>query len=179
MKIVIAADGVVSATHDDSQDVSGVPGYAGRLVFSVPNGTAVEVGQVWLVTVAEAQAARVAEAAAACDAILAPLAARFGAYERDTWPAQLAEARALLADPALAPPPQAGQVDAIPTLRGITSVTGEDLGAFAAAVVKNNDDWLRVTAHVAGQRQAAVARLKACAALADVLAVPLDFALPA
>ncbi|MEA4857281.1 hypothetical protein [Solidesulfovibrio sp.] len=178
MKIVLAADGFVSATHDDSQDISGVSDYVGCLVLSVPNGTAVEVGQVWLVTVAEAQAARVAEAAAACDAILAPLAARFGAYERDTWPAQLAEARALLADPALATPPQAGQVDAIPTIRTITAVTGEDLGAFAAAVVKNNDDWLRLTAHVAGQRQVFVARLKDCATVADVLAVPLAIGLP-
>lgn len=177
MKIVIAADGFVSAIHDNAQDVA--PLYPGCLVLTVPDGTPAEPGQLWAVGLEAAIASRIAEAAAACDAILAPLAARFGVYERDTWPAQLAEARALLADPALATPPQAGQVDAIPTLRGITSVTGEDLGAFAAAVVKNNDDWLRVTAHAAGQRQAAVARLKACAAMADVLAVPLDFALPA
>ncbi len=132
---------------------------------------------------------RVAEAAAACDAILAPLAARFGVYERDTWPAQLAEARALLADPALADAPDpesedpAKRIDQIPTIRIITSVTGEDMGDFAAAVVKNNDDWLRITGYVAGQRQTFVASIKALAAqdgtrADDILSANLSIVLP-
>ncbi len=127
---------------------------------------------------------RVAEAAAACDAILAPLAARFGVYERDTWPAQLAEARALLADPTLAVPPDpesedpTRRIDQIPTLRTITAVTGEDMGAFAAAVVKNNDDWLRVVGYVAGQRQAFVAAVKAASTMTEVMGVPLNITLP-
>ncbi len=180
MKIVIASNGLVKATHGDAQYISNVPDYAGCLVLTVPDSTEVEPGQAWSVSLADAVTARVAEAAAACDAILAPLAARFGVYERDTWPAQLAEARALLADPTLAdlPADTTGWVDPIPTIRTITAVTGEELGGFAAAVVKNNDDWLRVTAHVAGQRQAAVARLKACATLGAVLGVSLDFTLP-
>lgn len=176
MKIVIAADGFVSAIHDNAQDVAHL--YPGCLVLTVPDGTPVEPGQPWAVGLEAAIAARIAEAAAACDAILAPLAARFGAYERDTWPAQLAEARALLADPALAALPQAGQVDAIPTIRTITAVTSEDLGDFAAAVVKNNDDWLRVTGYVAGQRQVFVAAVKAAGSVDGVLAVPLAIGLP-
>ncbi len=179
MKIVIASNGLVKATHGDAQYISNVPDYAGCLVLTVPDSTEVEPGQAWSVSLADAVTARVAEAAAACDAILAPLAARFGVYERDTWPAQLAEARALLADPTLAdlPADTTGWVDPIPTIRTITAVTGEELGGFAAAVVKNNDDWLRVTAHVAGQRQAFVAQVKAAGTVADVQAVQLNICL--
>lgn len=135
-------------------------------------------------TLEQAQAVRIIEAAAACDAVLAPLAARFSARETLTWPAQLSEARALLADPTLAvvPDPASEEaktwVDPIPTLRGITAVTGEDLGAFAGAVVKNNDDWTRITTYAIGQRQRIVARIKECGTVEEVVAVDVAITLP-
>lgn len=127
--------------------------------------------------IAEAVAARTLEAASACSTVLSSLRARFASGEELTWQAQLAEARAILADPAL-------QATSYPTIAGIIAVTGETAADFAAAVIKNNDDWTAVTAYVIGQRQAFVAALKTAAAaegatVADVLAVPLSITLPA
>ena len=163
----------VRATHPDSQDISGL--YPGCLALTVPDGTAVEIGQAWEVTVDEAVAARIIEAAAVCSAVLSSLRSRFASGEELTWQAQLAEAKAILADPTLAEA-------SYPTIAGIIAVTGETAADFAMAVVKNNDDWTAVTANVIGQRQAFVAALKAAAVdgatVADVLAVPLNISLP-
>lgn len=123
-------------------------------------------------TLAEAQAMRITEAKAAADAALAPLAARFSDFERQTWSAQLAEAQAILADPTL-------DESNYPTIAGIIAVTGESVADFAAAVLKNNEDWTRVSANVIGQRQALCAGVKACATLEEVLAFPVAVALPA
>ncbi|WP_428562300.1 MAG: hypothetical protein ACP59X_21035 [Solidesulfovibrio sp. DCME] len=184
MKIVIATDGLVKATHGDAQYISGVPGYAGCLVLTVPDGSAVEIGQAWSVSLTDAVAARVAEAAAACDAVLTPLAARFPIWETKTWDKQLAEAKALLADPTLADAPNPDsddpekRVDHIPTIRGITAVTREDVGQFAISVLANDETWTAIVSNVAGQRQVFVARLNDCTTVADVLAVPLAISLP-
>jgi hypothetical protein len=137
--------------------------------------TALGMGRVLEVvvepTLAEAQAAAISAAAAACDAALAPLAARFGVLERLTWERQLAEAKAVLADPTLT-------ADKYPTIAGIIAVTGETVADFAAAVLKNNEDWTAVSANVVGQRQALVARIKACTEPADVAAIPISITLP-
>lgn len=170
MQLVLTESGDVLATHADGQNLAGL--YPGGLVLIVADGTAVEVGQTWSVSVAQAQAARIGEAKAACDAVLATVADRFSDYERQTWNAQLAEAKALLADPTLT-------AASYPTIAGIIAVTGEGVGDFAAAVLKNDEDWTLASAHVIGQRQAAVARIKACDTVAAVLAVSLDIALPA
>lgn len=113
----------------------------------------------------------VVAAAAACDAALAPLASRFSEYETKTWAKQLAEAQALLADPAL-------PASAYPTIAGIIAITGEDAAAFAAAVVKNDEDWTAVTAYAIGQRQRIVAQIKACATVEEVAAVEISIKLP-
>jgi hypothetical protein len=170
MQLVIDSNGILAATHADFQEITGL--YPACLVLSVPDSTAVEIGQAWAVSLADAQAARIAQAKAAADAVLAPLATRFSDYERQTWGAQLAEAQAILADPALA-------ADKYPTIAGIVAVTGESVADFAAAVLKNNEDWTRVTANVIGQRQALCAGVKACATLEEVLAFPVAVALPA
>lgn len=126
--------------------------------------------------IAEAVTARTLEAAGATTVVLATLRSRFAAGEELTWQAQLAEAKAILADPTLT-------ADRYPTIAGIIAVTGETAADFAAAVLKNNEDWTAVTSNVIGQRQAFVASIKAAAAVegatvADVLAVPLDISLP-
>ena len=127
-------------------------------------------------TLAETVAARTTEAAAACSAVLTPLRARFAAGEELTWQAQLAEARTILADPSL-------PASAYPAIAGIIAETGEDVAAFAMAVVANNEAWTAATASAIGQRQRYVATIKAVAAaegatVADVLAVPLEITLP-
>lgn len=123
-------------------------------------------------TLAQAQAARIAEAKSACDTVLAPLAARFSEYERQTWGAQLSEAKALLADPTLT-------AASHPTIAGIIAVTGEAAADFAAAVLKNDEDWTLTSANVIGQRQAIVAKIKDCDTVAAVLAVDVSITLPA
>ncbi len=125
---------------------------------------------------AEAVAARTLEAASACSAVLSSLRSRFASGEELTWQAQLAEARAILADPAL-------PATSYPTISGIIAVTGETAADFAAQVIKNSTTWTIVSAYVIGQRQAFVAAIKAAAAkdgatVADVLAVPLAITLP-
>jgi|GEM_PF-2949307 len=122
-------------------------------------------------TLEEAVSARIAEAARACDAVLAPFWARFSECETKTWSKQLAEAEALWATPSLAAVPESGVRDPIPTIRGITAVTGEPIADFVAAVLKNDEDWTRITTAAIGQRQALVARINAAAATGSVDAV--------
>lgn len=110
-------------------------------------------------------------AAAACDAVLAPLASRFSEYETKTWAKQLAEAQAILADPSL-------PTSSYPTIADIIAVTGEDAAAFAAAVVKNDEDWTAVTAYAIGQRQRIVAQIKAATSVDQVAAVDVTIHLP-
>ena len=122
-------------------------------------------------------AARILEAAAACDAALAPLASRFSEYETKTWEKQLAEAKAILAGDTNP------TIEKYPNIGGIIAVTGESWGDFAMAVDANNQRWTAIVANVAGQRQRFVAAMKKAAAKdgatgADGRAVPLSISLP-
>ena len=174
MKIVIS-DFTVVAYHHDAQTVSGL--YPGCLILTVPDGTPVEIGQAWEVTLEQAVAAREIEAAAACQAALDPLAARFPGHETKTWEKQLAEAKAILAGDTNP------TIEKYPTIGGIIAVTGEAWGDFAMAVDANDQRWTAIVANVAGQRQQFVAAIKAAAArdgatVADVLAVDMTINLP-
>jgi hypothetical protein len=168
MQILLSHDLKVISAHGDGAVVNAP---TGCLILPVPDGTPVEIGQAWEVTVDEAVAARVKEAASACSAVLAPLRARFSDGEELTWKAQLDEARAILADPDL---PESDY----PTIAGIIAETHEDKGTFAMAVVANNEAWTAATASAIGQRQAIVARIKACQTVADVLAADMTITLP-
>lgn len=177
MKIAVK-NSIVATTHADSQDVSGL--YPGCLVLAVPDGTPVEIGQVWEVTVEQAVAARTIEAAAAMQTALDPLAARFPEHETKTWPEQLAEAKAIL-DGEGDPEPT---IEKYPAIGNIIAETGESWGDFAMAVKANNAAWTAITCNVAGQRQKFVKAIKSAASapgatVADVLAVPLAITLPA
>ena len=55
MKIVVS-NGIALAAHTDAQDVAGL--YPGCIVLTVPDGTAVEVGEPWVVGLDEAVQAR-------------------------------------------------------------------------------------------------------------------------
>ena len=176
MKIVIRNNAII-ATHSDTQNLSAVSDYQDCIILTVPDGTPVELGQTWEVTLEQAVAAREIEAAAACQAVLDPLAARFPGHETKTWEEQKAESKAILAGDT------APTIEKYPNIGGIIAVTGETWGDFAMAVAANNQRWTAIVSNVAGQRQRFVAQIKAAAAqggatVADVLAVPLSIALP-
>ncbi len=69
MKIVVSTDGLVKATHGDTQDIAGVPDYADCLVLTVPDSTEVEPGQAWEVPIDDYKAAVCARINAARDAV--------------------------------------------------------------------------------------------------------------
>lgn len=111
-------------------------------------------------------------AAAACDAVLDPMAARFGRWESATWKDQLSEANAILAgdaNPTIAKYPHIG---------GIIAETGETWHDFAMAVQANNELWTPLVISAAGQRQRIVARIKACETPEAVAVVNLTIRLP-
>lgn len=173
MQIVIHDNRVV-ATHADGQGLAGL--YPGCLILTVPDATPVEIGQAWEVTLTQAVAARTLEAAAAAQAALAPLAARFPEHETKTWPAQLAEAALILSDPE-------PSIEKYPAIGEIISVTGESWRDFALSVQANDAAWTKISCNVAGQRQKFVMELANVAkkdgvTVADILAIPLSISLP-
>lgn len=133
--------------------------------------------QTWMVTdlPAEEYAARVQaakdaailQARDACQTAMTQYATRFPDLERQTWERQLAEAKAIMAGDA------EPTIAKYPTIGGIIAVTGESFADFAAAVVKNDEDWTAVGANLAGQRQKIVAQIKAATTVAEVEAVPV------
>lgn len=178
MQIVIRS-GVVAGWHPDGQDLSGVAAYRDCLILTAPDATPVEIGQTWEVDLEAAKASRIAQATAACSAVLAPLSVRYCPYERDTWTEQVAQAQALLADPTLeTPPANENDLDPVSILRSITAYSGESMPALAMAILKNRERWLVVSGIAIGQRQAIENKVKACATVADVLAVDMTITLP-
>lgn len=169
MKIVLNKNKLVIALHCEGQDIFGL--YPGCLIMTVPDGTPVDTEQEWSVGLDSAKAAAIMAAAAACDAVLKPLASRVSEYETKTWQKQLAEAQDLLSDPSLS-------AASYPTIAGIIAVTGEDAAAFAAAIIKNDEDWTAITAYAIGQRQRIVAQIKECGTPEEVAAVDVKITLP-
>lgn len=119
-----------------------------------------------------AQSARILEAAAACDAVLDPLAARFGRWESATWKDQLAEANAILAGDTNP------TIEKYPHIGGIIAETGETWHEFAMAVQANSELWTPLVISAAGQRQRIVAQIKACTTVEEVAAVDVTIRLP-
>ncbi|MHC1787900.1 hypothetical protein [Solidesulfovibrio sp.] len=154
------------AVHSDSQSVADV--YPGCFILSIPDGTPVEIGQPWDVTLDAAKAARIAEATAACNAVLSPLGVEYGRWETATWDQQYAEAVALMADPAAL----------VPLIAALAQARGMDVAVLAQRIIRNRETWSVLTGAVIGQRLAIVDRINAAETVADVLAVPMEIALP-
>ncbi|WP_428562296.1 MAG: hypothetical protein ACP59X_21025 [Solidesulfovibrio sp. DCME] len=114
------------------------------------------------------KAARAAEVAAASDAILLPMASRYGVMERQTWDTQAQEAAAYLAD-AQAPTPM---LDAMTTASGVTKTV------LAQRIMVKRLSWSTVSGAVIGQAGKLVDRIYAAMSVDEVLAVPINITLP-
>lgn len=165
MKIVVS-NGIALAAHADAQDVAGL--YPGCIVLTVPDSTTVEAGDPWEVDLAAARAAKIAEAAAACDAVLGPLGVEYGRWETATWDQQYAEAVALMADPSAT----------VPLLTALAAARGMAVADQAQRILRNRESWSVLSGAVVGQRLAVVDRINAAATVTDVLAVEVVIGLP-
>lgn len=125
-----------------------------------------------------AKIAKITEAKTSCDAILAPLGAEYGVWERQTWDQQVAEATALMTDPALETPPAAGASDKIPCIRAMASARGMTIPSLAQRILVNRETWSRISGAVIGQRQAVYDRVQAATTLAEVEAIEVKITLP-
>ena len=165
MKIIIQGSTVI-ATHSNSQDVAHL--YPGCLILTVPDGTPVEIGQTWEVTVEQAKTAGIEQATALCDAVLAPLGREYGAYEMATWDQQYSEALAYKADPTAD----------VPLLASMCVARGVSIATLADRVVANRNAWVALTGNVIGQRQRIVDQISAAETVEAVMAVDMTITLP-
>ena len=166
MKIAVRS-GNVFAVHSNFQDIASL--YPGCLILTISDGTPVELGQAWEVTVEQAKAARIAQATALCDAVLAPLGREYGAYEMATWDQQYSEALAYKADPTAD----------VPLLASMCVARGVSIATLADRVIANRNAWVSLTGNVIGQRQRIVDQISAAETVEEVLAVDLTITLPA
>ncbi len=121
-------------------------------------------------TVEEARAAKLAEVMDAYRAAFAPVEAVYPAAEREGWPVQEAEARAVLADPAAETP----VLSLLVKLRD----RGETVPALAAKVLANAGRWRMLYATLTGQQQRMYANVSALADAASVQAYLVTYQLP-
>lgn len=132
MKVAIKDNNIV-AFHPDSQDISGVPSYRDCLILTVPNGTPVDIGQLWDADLDAAKVSVCAELNAKAETlrslVLTPGSGQMAAYQ-----AKEEQARALLADPT----PTEGEY---PDIFNEIGITADSAGAVAAAVLAAAEKW--------------------------------------
>ena len=167
MQIVIRS-GVIAGWHPDGQDLSGVAAYRDCLILTVPDATPVEIGQAWEVDLDAAKTAKIAQATALCDAVLAPLGREYGAYEMATWDQQYSEALAYNADPTAD----------VPLLASMCVARGVSIATLAARVIANRDAWVALTGKVIGQRQRIADQISAAETVEAAMAVDMTITLP-
>ncbi len=166
MKIIINTAGTIEAYCPDSLDASGH--YPRCLILTIPDGTPVKIGQAWEVSLEQAVAARISEATAACDAVLAPLGVEYGRWETATWDQQYAEATALMANPTAA----------VPLITALAQARGMDVGVLAQRIIRNRETWSVLTGSVIGQRLAIVDKINAATKVEQVMGVDVTITLP-
>ncbi|EHJ49483.1 hypothetical protein DFW101_3485 [Solidesulfovibrio carbinoliphilus subsp. oakridgensis] len=125
---------------------------------------------------ARAKGAKIAEARAACDAVLDPLGTEYGAWEKQTWDQQATEAAALMADPTLETNTSAG--DKIPCIRSMAAARGMPVAELAQRILANREAWLQISGAVIGQRQAIYDRVQAATTAEEVATIDVTIALP-
>lgn len=148
--------------HPDDQDLSGVPGYAGCLVLTVPDATPVEIGQAWEVDLDAAKAsvcdAIDAEAERRRNAVLTPGAGQMAAYQEKER-----QARLLLADDT---PTEAEY----PDIYNEIGITADSAGEVAMAVQAAAERWRTYGRLVERARLAGKKAVAEASDLAEVLA---------
>lgn len=113
-------------------------------------------------TLEQVRATKIAEIMRAYDAAFAPIEAVYPAKERESWPIQLEEARAVLADPEAEAPMLSIQA----AERGM----GEGVAELAQKIVANNARYRVTAGRLTGQQQRMYAEVNALATAEDVAA---------
>lgn len=108
-----------------------------------------------------AKAARLAQINTACEAAVAELAASYPAGEVQSWPQQVREAEAALANPAAA----------TPLLTAISTARGLDVAELAVRVQAKTAAYAAASGALIGRRQAAEDRLGAATTAAEAESV--------
>ena len=131
-------------------------------------------------TLEEAVESKLAEILSAYEAAFAPVEAKYPAHEREGWPIQLEEARAVAAAG-----PGAAYGDIAPTLTAMLAERGldESMEDFAALIITNNGVYRGVYAALTGQQQRMYRDVQAMAATPgvtadEVEAYPVKYELP-
>ena len=125
-------------------------------------------------TLEEAKSAKLAAVMTAYQAAFAPIEAVYPAAEREGWPIQEAEARAVLADPEGAPEALAPVLSLLVQIRG----RGESVAGMAAKVMANAGQWRLLYASLTGQQQKMYADVSALSSLEAVAAYPTTLHMP-
>ena len=128
--------------------------------FRPPAGPALE----------EVRAAKLAEVMAGYSAAFAPIEAIYPREERETWPIQLEEARAVLADPDAETP----MLSIMVAVRG----KGETIAEFAGVVMANNTMYRQFAAYITGQQQRMYAEVNAMGSMEAVAAYEVRYIMP-
>ncbi len=125
-------------------------------------------------TLEEAKAGKLAAVMAAYQAAFAPIEAVYPAAEREGWPIQEAEARAVLAEPESAPETLAPVLSLLVQIRG----RGEAVADMAAKVLANAGQWRLLYASLTGQQQKMYADVSVLSTVEAVAAYPTAFHMP-
>ena len=121
-------------------------------------------------TFAEARAAKLAEVITGYSAAFAPIEAVYPAEERETWPIQLEEARAVLAD--------AGAQTPMLSIMVAVRSKGETVADFARIVMANNAVYRQVAGYLTGQQQRMFAEVSVLGTTAEIQAYNVAYAVP-
>lgn len=121
-------------------------------------------------TLDEARAAKLTEVMSAYQAAFKPIEAIYPATEREGWPIQEAEARAVLANPKAETPVLSTLVE----MRG----RKEKVKDLATKILTNAATWATVYAVLTGQQQRMYADVSALTTVEEVQAYPVAYQMP-
>ena len=121
-------------------------------------------------TLEEARAAKLAEVMSAYQAAFAPVEAVYPAAEREGWPVQEAEARAVLADPKAETP----VLSLLVQLRDRNEMVTE----LAQKVLANAGQWRMLYAYLTGQQQRMYAEVSALETVEALQAYRVEYQMP-
>ena len=125
-------------------------------------------------TLHEAREARLDEVMSAYQAAFSPIEKVYPSAEREGWPIQEAEAKALLADS------QADAASVAPVLSALAHLRsrGETPADLAQKVLANAGQWRMIYAYLTGQQQRMYGEVSALATVAEIQAYPVAYSLP-
>ena len=121
-------------------------------------------------TLEEARSAKLAEVMRSYQSAFAPIEKVYPAAEREGWPIQEDEAKAVLADPQAETP----VLTALVQLRA----KGETVADLAAKVLANAGQWRMIYALLTGQQQRMYGEVCGLTDVAEIQAYPVSYQLP-